>query len=83
MKLAIAVVAGVVLSLTAGCGTADAMNNGDPVPPTPTHSAKAEGDSSYYPHVGRLPKALKLPKGFHWVKCPGNPRIMMACFKPA
>lgn len=25
--------------------------------------------------------APHLPAGHHWVKCPGNPRILLACYK--
>ncbi|MEW2302605.1 hypothetical protein AB0958_21975 [Streptomyces sp. NPDC006655] len=61
MKRAFAVgLAGLVLSLTAGCGTADPLNNGDGGGPTASATAKPEGDSHYYPSVGKVthrPKA--------------------------
>jgi ABC-type oligopeptide transport system substrate-binding subunit len=47
-KLALAALAGVVLSLAACAPTDDA---GDPLPSATTH----EGDSAYYPNVGTLP----------------------------
>lgn len=82
-KIAATVLAAVTLSLTAGCGTADPLNNGD----SPKASAEA-GDSHFYPNVGTLPtppqataKAPRLPKHVRWVPCP-NSRTYKACYKP-
>jgi hypothetical protein len=65
-KTAAVVLAGLVLSLTAGCGTADPLNNGDPVP---TRSATPDvGDSHWYPNVGATPKVSASAKAKHKTK---------------
>lgn len=48
----------VVLLSVAACGTADPLNNGDSNAspgPTPAQTKRVEGDSHYYPHVGKTP----------------------------
>ncbi|MGW1859334.1 hypothetical protein [Streptomyces collinus] len=49
-RLGIAALAGLALSLAAGCGTADGLNNGDPVTPTATVTVTATPHAVHHKH---------------------------------